>query len=195
MLNIGQAAAASGVLARWVRHGAEQVEDMRRRGGLEAPSLVIDAAQTKAAGLPLKSALRPNPNARLCMLMVRCFAHRLATTFVVVLSLLFSQLALASYVCPQQADVAAGAAMMEAGMPCGGMDMDQPALCAEHSHGAPQSFETVKQPAAAVPVVVQVLKLPLESDAQQARAVPWAATPEAQPPPDPLFLSTLRLRV
>ena len=26
-------------------------------------------------------------------------------------------------------------------------------------------------------------------------SVPWAATPESQPPPDPLFLSTLRLRV
>ena len=31
--------------------------------------------------------------------------------------------------------------------------------------------------------------------AQQARAVPTTATPEAQPPPDPLFLSTLSLRV
>jgi hypothetical protein len=28
-----------------------------------------------------------------------------------------------------------------------------------------------------------------------ARAMPVAATPEAQAPPDPLFLSTLRLRV
>jgi hypothetical protein len=33
------------------------------------------------------------------------------------------------------------------------------------------------------------------SDALAAWAVPSAATSEAQAPPDPLFLSTLRLRV
>lgn len=127
--------------------------------------------------------------------MLRRRAHRLTTTFFVVLSLLFSQLALANYVCPEQSDTAAMAEMMASGMPCEGMDMDQPALCAEHSSGAPQSVETAKVPTAASPAVVQVLELPLVLDAAEARAVPWTATPEAQPPPDPLFLSTLRLRV
>lgn len=129
------------------------------------------------------------------MLMLRRSTQRLTTTFFVVLSLLFSQLALANYVCPQQADVAAMAAVMEAGMPCEGMDQDQPALCAEHSSSAPQSFETAKVPAPATPMLVQVLELPLELDAIAAHAVPWTATPEAQQPPGPLFLSTLRLRV
>ena len=32
-------------------------------------------------------------------------------------------------------------------------------------------------------------------EAQAARAVPPTAVSDAQPPPDPLFLSTLRLRV
>jgi hypothetical protein len=105
------------------------------------------------------------------------------------------QLALANYVCPQQQDVEAMAEVMAVGMPCEGMDMDQPALCAEHSSSAPQSFETVNVPAVSAPMVVQVLELPLELEARQARAVPWTATPEAQPPPDPLFLSTRRLRV
>ena len=127
--------------------------------------------------------------------MFRRSVHRLTTTFFVVVSLLFSQLALANYVCPQQQDAAAMAEMMASGTPCEGMDMDQPALCAEHSSGAPQSFETVKVPTVSVPMVVQVLELPLELEAAAARAVPVAATPEAQPPPDPLFLSTLRLRV
>lgn len=133
--------------------------------------------------------------ARLRMLMLRRSAHRLTTTLFVVLSLLFSQLALAQYVCPQQADAATMAEMMASGMPCEGMDMDQPALCAEHSSSAPQSFEAVKVPAASLPMVVQVLELPLVLDAAQATTVPVVATPEAQPPPDPLFLSTLRLRV
>jgi hypothetical protein len=127
--------------------------------------------------------------------MFRRRAHRLTTTLFVVVSLLFAQLALANYVCPQQAEGAAMAAMMASGMPCEDMDMDQPALCAEHSSGKPQTFEAVKLPAPSLPMVVQVLELPLALDAVAARAVPVAATPEAQPPPDPLFLSTLRLRV
>lgn len=126
--------------------------------------------------------------------MLRRRVHRLTTTFFVVLSLLFSQLALANYVCPQQAQVDAMAEMMASGMPCEGMDQEQPGLCAEHSKASAQSFETIKLPTVSLPAVVQVLELPLQLDAAAARAVP-GATPEAQPPPDPLFLSTLRLRV
>lgn len=57
-------------------------------------------------------------------MMFRRKAQRLTTTLFVVLSLLFSQLVLALYVCPQQADVQVMAAMMEAGQPCEGMDPD-----------------------------------------------------------------------
>lgn len=121
--------------------------------------------------------------------------HRLTTTFCVVLSLLFSQLVLAQYVCPQQADVEAMAAMVAAGTPCNGMDPDQPALCHQHSADSPGTFEAGKLPAAAQPAVVQVRALPSLLAAQAARAVPAAATSAARPPPDPLFLSTLRLRV
>ena len=129
------------------------------------------------------------------MHMARQRLHRLTTTFFVVLSLLFSQLALANYVCPQQADVAAMAAMMEAGMPCDGMDQQQPVLCHEHSADPGKTFEAVKLPTVSLPVVVQVLELPLLLEAKDAGAVPPTATSEAHPPPDPLFLSTLRLRV
>ena len=125
----------------------------------------------------------------------RSAPRRLGTTLLVVLSLLFAQLALANYVCPQQADVHAMVALMEAGQPCQGRDADQPALCAGHSADAPQSADTAKPPTPAAPLLVQVLALPLQLDAAAARAVPWTATPEAQPPPEPLFLATLRLRV
>jgi len=121
--------------------------------------------------------------------------HRLTTTFFVVLSLLFSQLALANYVCPGQADAAAMAEMLAAGKPCEGMDQVQPVLCHQHSAGAAQSFEAVKLPAASVPMVLQVLVLPLVLDAVEAESLPAASAPEARPPPDPVFLSTLRLRV
>lgn len=129
------------------------------------------------------------------MPMVRQRLHRLTTAFFVVLSLLFSQLALASYVCPQQADPAAMAEMMAAGMPCEGMDPDQPVLCAEHSSSAAQSFEAVKVPTVSLPMVVQVLELPMVLDALEVGTISAEATTEAQPPPAPLFLSTLRLRV
>ena len=127
--------------------------------------------------------------------MLRRSAHRLGTTFLVVLSLLFAQLALANYLCPQQASAQAMAARMEAGLPCQGMDADQPALCAGHCADAPQSADPAKLPSLAAPRVVLVLELPLLLDAAAARAVPRTATAEGQPPPDPLFLATLRLRV
>lgn len=44
--------------------------------------------------------------------------HRLITLLLLVLCQLYSQLALASYVCPGQADVEAMAAIQVAGMPC-----------------------------------------------------------------------------
>lgn len=127
--------------------------------------------------------------------MLRRYGFRLPATLFVVFSLLFSQLALAVYVCPQQSDAEAIAAMMEAGQPCEGMDPDQPVLCHQHSADPAKTFEAVKLPAAAQPAVVQVLELPLVLEAQAPRAVPPTATSEAQPPPDPIFLSTLRLRV
>jgi hypothetical protein len=127
--------------------------------------------------------------------MVRHRLHRCLTTFLVVLSLLFSQLALASYVCPGQADAEAMAAMMEAGVPCEGMDPAQPVLCHQHSVDAAKNVEVGKLTVTAPPALVQVLVLPLVLDPEASGAVRLTAVPEAPPPADPLFLSTLRLRV
>lgn len=127
--------------------------------------------------------------------MLRRRAHRMTTAIFVVLSLLFSQLALAAYVCPGQADTEAMTAMMAAGEPCIGMDQQQPALCHQHAADPGTTFEAVKLPVASLPAVVQMLELPLMLDADEVRAVPVTAMPEVRPPPDPLFLSTLRLRV
>lgn len=121
--------------------------------------------------------------------------HRLSTAFFVVLSLLFSQLALAQYVCPRQAGVEAMAEMMKAGGPCEGVDQQQPALCHQHSADPAKTFEALKLPVLAQPAVVQVIELPLVVEALQAGATAPAAGPETRPPPGPVFLSTLRLRV
>jgi len=128
--------------------------------------------------------------------MIRRRLHRLTTTFFVAVSLLFSQLALANYVCPGATDAVVMAEMTAAGVPCDGMDQAQPTLCHQHSAGVAQSFEAVKVPAPSLPPIVQVLVVPLVLDAVQAVDVPLAATgSDEHPPPDPLFLSTLRLRV
>ncbi|MBN8487359.1 MAG: hypothetical protein J0M20_06495 [Burkholderiales bacterium] len=127
------------------------------------------------------------------MLRLRC--HRLTAAFIVALSLLFSQLAVAAYVCPAQADVQTMAAMMKAGQPCDGMDPQQPALCHEHTAPLAKTFEAAKLPVLGPPLLVQVLELPFALLSREAQAVPSTASVSAQPPPDPVFLSTLRLRV
>ena len=128
--------------------------------------------------------------------MIRRRLHRLTTTFFVAVSLLFSQLALANYVCPGATDAVVMAEMTAAGVPCDGLDQAQPTLCHQHSAGVAQSFEAVKVPAPSLPAIVQVLVVPLVLDAVEAVDVPLAATgSDEHPPPDPLFLSTLRLRV
>jgi hypothetical protein len=141
--------------------------------------------------------------------MFRRRTHRFATVIAVVLSLLFSQLALANYVHPvAPADseaIAATAMEMADGQPCPGMDamshaqmqMDQsqPVLCHQQCVNAPQSFEPMKTPAASLPAIVQVLLVPLVLGDAESQLVQAAAVAQPQPPPGPIFLSTLRLRV
>ena len=67
-------------------------------------------------------------------------------------------------------------------------------LCHQHAADPGKTFEAVKLPTVSLPAVVQVLELPSRSEAR-GRPRPPASSPEARPPPDPLFLSTLRLRV
>ena len=121
--------------------------------------------------------------------------HRCMTAFTVVISLLFSQLALASYVCPGAADAAAMAEMMAAGEPCEGMDTAQPVLCHQYAANMPLSFEPVKLATPSLPAILQVLVVPLLLEAQLAIATAVAAPPELRPPPAPVFLSTRSLRV
>lgn len=124
--------------------------------------------------------------------------HRLSAAFIVVLSLLFSQLALAAYVCPSPADASAKeamAAMVAAGAPCAGMDQAQPALCHQIAADVAQSVEGGKLPAMALRSWVHVLwlspvLLPVITD-----TLPAALARQARPPPAPLFLATRRLRV
>ena len=122
-------------------------------------------------------------------------AHRCMTTFLMVLSLLFSQLALANYICPSTSGAAAMAETMAAGEPCEGMDMAQPVLCHQFKVNAPQSMEQAKVATPTLPAIIQVLVVPAVLDAAGIEALTVEASTEVRPPPDPVFLSTLRLRV
>lgn len=121
--------------------------------------------------------------------------HRLTTAFLVVLSLLFSQLALAGYACPQEDSVKAMMVRMEAGIPCEGMDQQQPVLCHQYTNAPDVTFEAAKLPVASLPAIVQVIELPLVLEFEATLATSRTTTLEVRSPPDPLFLSTLRLRV
>ncbi len=118
------------------------------------------------------------------------------TIAVVVLSLLFSQLSLAAYACPATPVAAGTAAGMAAGGPCEGGDADQPGRCHQHGVDLARLQEPVQVVAAlSLPVLVQVIHHPVTADLHDVVALPRASAPEARPPPDPIFLSTLRLRV
>lgn len=123
--------------------------------------------------------------------------HLLSTKTVVllVLSLLFSQMALVNYVCPAGSSGPTMAEMMAAGTPCEGMDATQPALCPQHAADPGQVVQAAQVVAPSLPAILQVLVVPALLRAEDAVAIPQASTAEAQPPPDPIFLSTLRLRV
>ncbi|MCY1218489.1 hypothetical protein D9M72_304380 [compost metagenome] len=128
--------------------------------------------------------------------MARRSLHRCTTAIFVVLSLLFSQLALAGYVCPGASDNPGSMAdMMASGEPCEGMDMAQPVLCFQHAADLSLSFEPVKLTTPSLPAIVQLVVMPLVL-ASEGHVLPPQAVPERQhPPPDPVFLATRRLRV
>ena len=148
-----------------------------------------------ALPLPAFGQRLSNQSTKLAPTMLRRPIHRLTTAFIVVVSLLFSQLALASYVCPAEAGDGAMARMMASGAPCSGMDEAQPVLCHQHAAGAAQSAEAVKLPVLTLPTLFQVLVLPAVFDLAEHVANPaWNAV-EARPQPAPVFLATLRLRV
>ena len=120
--------------------------------------------------------------------------HRCITACMLVISLLFSQLALAGYVCPGMPDTAAMAAAMATGEPCEGMDEVQPVLCHQHAADMSLSCEPIKTAAPALPAVLHVLVIPMAL-ASAGRPLRAQAHPDERPPPHSVYLKTLRLRV
>ena len=113
----------------------------------------------------------------------------------VVLSLLFAQWALASYVCPGFSAAERMSERMAAGFPCEGEDAELPVLCHQVANEAAQSVEMAKVATPSLPAVVHMLLLPSRPMSAHGAVLAFSDPPEARPPPDPIFLETLRLRV
>lgn len=85
--------------------------------------------------------------------MTRNRRTRLTTALFALISLLFMQLAVASYACPgARSTVAAISEMAEAGMPCAqsmtvNMDEEQPNLCQAHCQAGQQVADKTQLPA------------------------------------------------
>lgn len=121
---------------------------------------------------------------------------RYKTIVLVALSMLFSQLAVAAHVCPAETNqVGEMAETMAAGMPCDGSDSVQPNLCRQHAVDLARLFELAQATFPSLPAVIQMLLIPATPEVDDAASRLLWSTPEARPPPDPIFLSTLRLRV
>lgn len=84
--------------------------------------------------------------------MTRNRRHRVITVLFALVSLLFMQLAVASYACPgSRSKIAEVAAMAEAGMPCAesmplSMDDQQPNLCHAHCQAGQQTADKHELP-------------------------------------------------
>jgi hypothetical protein len=85
---------------------------------------------------------------------------RFLTAIVAILSMLYMQLAVASYVCPGMpagGNNMASTHAVAADMPnCQGMDAAQPALCHQYAHGEPSKQSLDKTPVPDVPPFVPV---------------------------------------
>jgi hypothetical protein len=124
--------------------------------------------------------------------------HRCTTALLLVISLLFSQLVLAGYVCPAASgpeSMQSMEARMAAGEPCKEAGPVQPVLCHQHATNAAQAVDPLKAATPSLPSLIQVLALPALDLSAEAQGLPLSAEPEVHPPPGPLFLSTLRFRV
>ena len=97
---------------------------------------------------------------------------RLTTVFLALFSLLFMQLAVASYACPgaQSSHIAEVAAMAEAGMSCAEtmslrMDDEQPHLCQAHCQAGQQTADKYELPALVTAALADIVYTPFITSA------------------------------
>lgn len=117
-------------------------------------------------------------------------------------TLLFSRVALASYVCPLPQVQAAAAVSLMNGTDCTQpgdhakmLDEAQPSLCAQHFSDEKQVSNAIAQPLASEPVLFFAYPLPLSTPPQRWQVARYDAAPDPGGGDGSLFLLTLRLRI
>lgn len=101
--------------------------------------------------------------------------RRITVALITMFSLLFAQLAVAAYACPDLASAAMAAKAAQDAMPgCANMEMGQPGLCQAHCTNGHQSLDTPANPpiASFVPsrlmAVLPALEVPVPATPVQA---------------------------
>lgn len=113
--------------------------------------------------------------------------------FFLVMTIMNSGMAMASYVCPQLISTTTNMQMME-GMPCAGMDVEKPVHRAEFTAGAKASLEHLNAvPALAPPSFATLFRVLLLSP-PPAASMSWAPD-VSEPTDDPPYRRTLRIRI
>jgi hypothetical protein len=122
-------------------------------------------------------------------IMFRPRLFRFLTVLVALFSLLFTQLAVAAYACPDMAPVKAALMLDASGQPmqdCPMADKASPSLCQAHAKGSPQSFDKA-EPAAIAPFMPAALITlvaavdPLHADPGEPRAARLRAVGTSPP--------------
>lgn len=110
-----------------------------------------------------------------------------------VVAMTTSAMAMASYVCPQLAAKADAMSMMD-GMPCAGIDIEQPVHCAALSADTQASVDHQNAPPALALLSHAAL---LGIVAPQSKGAAWLPVAHEAPAPagDPPYLRTQRIRV
>lgn len=113
--------------------------------------------------------------------------------FILVMTIMNSVMAMASYVCPQLSSATISKQMME-GMPCAGMDVEKPVHCAEFTAGAKASLEHLNAvPALAPPSFATLFRVLLLSPSPPV-SLNWSQD-VSEPTDDPPYRRTLRIRI
>ncbi|NEX63338.1 hypothetical protein [Noviherbaspirillum galbum] len=115
-------------------------------------------------------------------------------SWLLILSVLCSGIAMSAYACPKIAEPVKAMEMAMDGMPCAEMDVEKPAQCAEFQSGGQLALEHLAAPPALTPVLVTTVH-PAPALYQSAvMDAEWSDTPPTSGI-DPPYLRTLRLRI
>ena len=124
---------------------------------------------------------------------------RLLTALVVLFSLLFTQLAVAAYACPDMAPVKAAVMVDAAGQPmqdCPMNDKQSPSLCAAHAKASPLSVDKADSAPIApfmAGALLAVIALPEQAGETAFSLHPDSVRPLGVAPPIPILNCCFRL--